>query len=106
MAEPINIPIQIRACIGQPLASGFVGVSHTKMAMTGCIKLRDHPGDVVRIACEKCGRHGQYPKRKLIAVYGHDIPLPDLRVEIAKCERDGKMHDACGVHYLGLTGHS
>ena len=22
-------------------------------------------------------------------------------VEIAKCEREGKMHDMCGVHYLG-----
>jgi hypothetical protein len=28
--------------------------------------------------------------------------LPDLRVEIARCERKGKTHDACGVHYLGL----
>jgi hypothetical protein len=32
------------------------------------------------------------------------LRLPDLREEIARCERHGKMHDACGVHYLGLTG--
>jgi hypothetical protein len=38
------------------------------------------------------------PQGQAIAVYGPDIPLPDLRIEIAKCERQGKMHDACGVH--------
>jgi hypothetical protein len=69
---------------------------------TGSIKLKDHPGETVRIACEKCCRAGQYPKRKLVERYGPNIPLPDLRVEIAQCERQGKMHDACGVHYLGL----
>lgn len=72
--------------------------------MTGSIKLRDHPGENVRVACEKCGRSGQYPKVKLIDISGPDIPLPDLRVKIAKCEREGKTHDACGIHYVGLTG--
>ena len=72
--------------------------------MTGSIKLRDHPGNTVRLTCEKCGRAGQYPKGKLIAIHGPDIPLPDLLVEIAQCERRGQTHDNCGVHYLGLTG--
>ena len=72
--------------------------------MTGSIKLRDHPGNTVRLLCEKCGRQGQYPKGKLVAIHGPDIPLPDLLVEIAQCEQRGKMHDACGVHYLELTG--
>jgi hypothetical protein len=58
--------------------------------MTGCI------------VCEECGRSNQYQKRKL-AERGPEIPLPDLRVEIARCKRKGKMHDACGVHYEGLT---
>lgn len=70
--------------------------------MTGSVKLRDHPGDMVRLRCDRCGRSGRYQKEILIARYGADIPLPDLRVEIAKCEREGKM--PCGVHYLGLTG--
>jgi hypothetical protein len=64
--------------------------------MTGSIKLRDHPGDVVRLSCEKCGRRGRYRKSKLIAVHGPDIPLPDLRVEIAKCDWRGQMHDGGG----------
>ncbi len=70
--------------------------------MTGSIKLKDHPGNTVPLACDKCGRRGQYAKGKLIAVHGPDIPLPDLLVEIARRERPGQMHDACGVHYLGL----
>ena len=70
--------------------------------MIGSLTLRDYPGDVVRFACEKCGRAGRYRKEKLVALYGGDIALPDLRHEIAKCERHGKLGDACGVHYVGL----
>ena len=36
--------------------------------------------------------------------FGPDIPLPVFLMEIAQCEREGKMHDMCGVHYEGLTG--
>ena len=44
-------------------------------------------GDIVRLSCEKCGRSGQYRKQKLITRYGADMRLPDLREEIAQCER-------------------
>lgn len=71
--------------------------------MTGSLTLLDHPGDLVRLACDKCGRAGQYPKRTLIERFGADIRLPDLREEIAVRDRRGAMHDPCGVHYLGLT---
>ena len=71
--------------------------------MNGSLQLREHPDDLIRIACEKCGRTGQYRKAKLIERFGSDIRLPDLREEIAQCERARKMHDMCGVHYLGLT---
>jgi hypothetical protein len=46
---------------------------------------------------------GQHPKRTLIERFGADICLPDLREEIAQCERARQMHDMCGVRYLGLT---
>lgn len=72
--------------------------------MTGSIMLSDHPGETVRLVCDKCGRAGQYRKQKLIEQFGADIRLPDLREVIAKCERQGRMLDMCGVHYLGLTG--
>jgi len=70
--------------------------------MTGSLQLRDYPGDIVRLSCAKCGRSGQYRKRNLIERYGADARLPDLREEIAQCERRGKMHDACMVHYVEL----
>jgi hypothetical protein len=69
----------------------------------GSLALYEHPGELVRLSCEKCGRSGQYRKANLIERYGSRIRLPDLRVEIAQCERHGKMHDACRVHYDGLT---
>jgi hypothetical protein len=28
--------------------------------------------------------------------------LPDLLAELAKCERRGNFHDACGVYYVAL----
>jgi hypothetical protein len=70
--------------------------------MTGSLTLSDHPADLVRLVCEKCGRAGQYREAKLIERFGADKPLPDLREEIARCERARQMHDMCGVHYLGL----
>jgi hypothetical protein len=66
--------------------------------MNGSLALRDHPGDVVRLTCEKCGRNGQYRKATLIERYGADIGLPDLREEIAQCKRARQMHDACRMH--------
>jgi hypothetical protein len=50
----------------------------------GSVKLRDRSGEVVRLTCERCGRRGQYGKTTLIARHGPEIPLPNLRVEIAR----------------------
>jgi hypothetical protein len=72
--------------------------------MTGSIKLWDHPSDMVRFSCARCGRRGQYRKRNLIAQFGPDIALPDLRHEIALCELHQKAGDACSVHFIGLAG--
>ncbi len=69
--------------------------------MTGSLAFT--PVTFVRLACERCGRKGQYRKSALIARFGADIALPDLRHEIAQCDRRGKMPDGCGVHYVGLT---
>ena len=71
--------------------------------MTGSIRLCDHPGDIVRLSCDHCGRMGQYRKEKLIAQFGPDKALPDLRHEIAKCEPHQKTGDACAVHFIGLV---
>jgi hypothetical protein len=71
--------------------------------MTGSLQLREYPGDMLRLSCEKCGRSGRYRKQKLIERYGAYMRLPDLREEIAKCGRHGKMHDACMVRYVDLV---
>jgi hypothetical protein len=68
--------------------------------MTGSLTLSEYPGDMVRLSCNKCGRSAQYRKQKLIERYGADIRLPDLREEIAQCDRMGKMHNACTVRYV------
>jgi hypothetical protein len=68
----------------------------------GSLQLREYPGELVRLSYEKCGRAGQYPKRNLIARYGANIRLPDLREEIAQCRRLGQMHNACMVRYVDL----
>ena len=70
--------------------------------MNGSLQLREYPGDLVRLSCDKCVRTGQYRKQNLIERYGADIRLPDLRWEIAQCERLGNMHDACMVRYVDL----
>ena len=70
--------------------------------MGGSLKLRDYPADMVRLACNRCGRAGQYGKATLIAQFGAEIALPDLRNKVAKCERADKLHDTCGVHYPDL----
>ena len=72
--------------------------------MTGSIKLRDYKTEMVRLSCDRCGRAGQYRKENLLAHFGPDIALPDLRHEIARCERHQKTGDACAVHYVGLAG--
>jgi hypothetical protein len=72
------------------------------MIHTGPLQLREYPAEMVRLSCAKCGRAGQYRKQSLIEHYGADIRLPDLREEIAQCERLGKMHDACMVRYVDL----
>src|SRR5215475_8955500 len=57
--------------------------------MNGFLRLCEYPGDVVHLSCAKCNRKGPYPKQSLIERFGPDIPLPDLRHEIAQCERHG-----------------
>jgi|RhiMetStandDraft_8_1073273.scaffolds.fasta_scaffold27386_2 hypothetical protein len=71
--------------------------------MSGALQLGEYPGEIVRVSCAKCGRTGQYRKQNLIERYGPDIRLPDLREEIAQCERRGLMHDACMVRYVDLV---
>lgn len=72
------------------------------MARSGALQLKDYPTDMVRLACARCDRKGQYRKAALIKRFGKDIALPTLLTLVAKCERQGRMSDACGVYYVDL----
>jgi hypothetical protein len=47
------------------------------------VTLAEHSSDMVRLACTKCERRGQYRKATLIERYGPDKNLIDLRLELA-----------------------
>ena len=78
-------------------------VSGTLADMKRPLTLRDYPEDVVRLACDTCGRRGGYWKPSLVSRFGLEISLPDLRFEIAQCERQTSTRDPCGVHFVGIT---
>ena len=56
--------------------------------------------NMVRLRCEKCGRRGQYQVDKLLAKYGPDIAMPDLRHELAQCPHRRDMSNPCQVKYV------
>jgi hypothetical protein len=56
--------------------------------------------NMVRLKCSKCGRHGQYQVDKLLAKYGPDIAMPDLRHELAQRPDRRNMSDPCQVQYV------
>jgi hypothetical protein len=49
------------------------------------------------ICCERCDRFGRCRIDKLIERYGPDITLPELRHELAQCER---RHEMSQVGYV------
>lgn len=56
--------------------------------------------DVLRVACAKCGRAGQYRLDRLIEQHGADGTVIDFLAEIsADCPRRqiGKISDLCGA---------
>jgi hypothetical protein len=46
---------------------------------------------------------GQYRLDTLIAIYGAETTLPDLRPLIVQCEREGQLGTACGIYYADLA---
>ena len=60
---------------------------------------------MVRLACEKCPRKGQYLKSSLIRYFGPDQNMVDLRLVLAAdCPKAiaNKITDLCGVVYPDL----
>jgi hypothetical protein len=72
------------------------------MAPSGAVLLNAFPLKMVRLACSRCPRKGQYTKANLITEYGAAIPLPTLRTKIANCDQHGKLGTACGIYFVDL----
>jgi hypothetical protein len=84
-------------------AAGGVGGPVARRYVT----LAQHPTDMVRLACTKCDRRGQYRKSTLIERYGPDKNMVDLRLELAAgCPKiaANKIMDLCGVYYPDRIG--
>jgi hypothetical protein len=56
------------------------------MPQSGALQLKDYPADMVRLACTRCDRKGQYRKATPIKQHGAETTLPDLRTRIAQCD--------------------
>ena len=79
------------------------------MPRSGAITFGDLDGtlDVLRVACRKCDRSGQYRVAKLIERYGPDTKLVDWKDEItAGCPKRASdraaMLDLCGAWFPDL----
>jgi len=70
---------------------------------TGAVLLQDHPGELVRILCDRCDRAGQYRREALIDRFGPAAGLPDVLWTLsATCPRRGSISEPCGARYVGL----
>lgn len=63
------------------------------------------PFDPVRLACDKCGRAGQYRRATLLERFGPHASMPDVLVALAACPRHADASDPCGVIYRDLAAH-
>jgi hypothetical protein len=70
---------------------------------SGSVLLGRWPLPLLRIACEKCGRYGQYHTAKLLERLGPDYPLAVLLEDVAaNCERRKarKYDDQCRASFV------
>jgi hypothetical protein len=57
------------------------------------------------IGCERCGRHGLYTAKRLIAAHGADAKLTELLVTLANCDkaRSFSIYDRCKAKFEGFS---
>lgn len=71
------------------------------------MRLSQYPYVVVRLACTKCSRKGQYRLARLADKYGSECELSALRVMMsADCKLAEKGRpgiDVCGCHFPDLS---
>jgi hypothetical protein len=54
----------------------------------------------VSITCDRCDIAGTFATDEILAFYGPDIAMQDLRHRLAQCPRRDRLGEACGVSYV------
>jgi len=75
--------------------------------LTGSLTLARYPHARLRIACDRCQRHGDYSTARLIERHGPDYRLPDLQADLTlKCAiRENFNVQSCDATFPDLRGH-
>jgi len=71
------------------------------------VTLAEYPFELVRLACTKCDRRGQYRKATLIERYEPDANMVKLGLILAAdCPKviANQIMDLCGVYYPDRVG--
>jgi hypothetical protein len=72
----------------------------------GALRVQDYPGEVIRIACRRCDRVGQYQRARLAERFGPTAELPEVLDHLAAgCPRRGigRFSDPCGARFPDLV---
>ena len=70
--------------------------------MTGAYTLADVRADKLELICDRCDRHGKLSVATLIAKYGADALMPDVKNRIARdggCQNVGNNADICRAKF-------
>lgn len=65
----------------------------------GALTLTGYPGDVFRIACDRCDCKGRYRRPSLVDQFGAGAALPDVLAGLANCPKARNVSDRCGAHF-------
>ncbi len=70
-------------------------------------RLGEFPYERVEVACNKCGRSGNYAKARLVRRFGADCTFLTLRRHFeSTCERSNdiaRLNEVCGVMFPDLV---
>jgi hypothetical protein len=81
---------------------GVHGLSRRRRNDLPRLTLAEWPYRMVWLACDLCPRRGQYRNETLVARFGGDVLMPDVRQSIAERPRENAPGAACGVYYTDL----
>jgi hypothetical protein len=61
--------------------------------------LGNYPLPMVRLACSKCERRGQYQTAKLIERFGPELMMCSLAFHLFECAKRKNYSDYCGFYF-------